>query len=35
MNRLAAICAYEALYEYFVCHHEHPESMCQFPRGAA
>ena len=33
MNRLALICAREALYEYVLTHHEHPESVCQFPRS--
>lgn len=35
MNRLAAICFREALFAYICAHHEHPESMCQFPRSAA
>jgi hypothetical protein len=26
-------CYSEALFEYLVTHHEHPESMCQFPRA--
>lgn len=30
---LTRLCAFEALYEYFVAHFEHPESMCQFPRS--
>lgn len=33
MNRLAVICAREALFEYVRAHHEHPESVCQYPRS--
>lgn len=33
MNRLAIICAREALYAYAVCHFNTPSAVCQYPRS--
>jgi len=32
---LATRCAIQAAYAYLIAHHEHPESMCQYPRSEA